>query len=599
MRRLLCLGFCFLAVFLCGPGHLESCTWASNGILLSYLLLAPRSRWPAYLTAGLAGQLAAGSLATSSPFSYLCLSLTSLLEVLIAAALLRGRSSQLPNFTSGLYLQRFVICTVLIAPVSSGVSFALLSALLVHSSPLSALRDWLITGTFGLFAVVPVISATFRSRLRLENLWRSGSAYLLLLVVLIPLLAFQSHVPATAICFPVLVIVQLRLGLGWASLSTLLVASVGNLCLSLFPTSVHSALAVANMAPGLRLQLFIASAMFTLYSIEIVLGNLRSTQKRLQETAYLHELVTRNSRDIIIVADFKGRRSYVSASADSFGDYTREELLAKSSLDLIHPEDRPRAAQIVAEMSAGSDGSLIECRVRDKAGNYSWMEANLRTIRDPVTQKPTGILNIVRDISARKRAEEELRAAYRAAEALATLDALTGIHNRRRFDDYLSIEWRRATRQREALSLILIDVDLFKSYNDTYGHVRGDSCLKQVAESAMDVVTRPGDLVARFGGEEFAIILPNTDHRGALKIAEDVRTSLFERKLPHVASPLGLVSISAGCATIIPQPGQRSLDLLEIADCALYRAKHLGRNTVCGSPDQVLVPETRVAVAIS
>jgi diguanylate cyclase (GGDEF)-like protein len=141
-------------------------------------------------------------------------------------------------------------------------------------------------------------------------------------------------------------------------------------------------------------------------------------------------------------------------------------------------------------------------------------------------------------------------------------------------------------REREPLSMVLIDVDLFKLYNDTYGHLRGDSCLKQIAESAMDVVTRPGDVVARFGGEEFAIVLPNTVQEGAVKIAEEVCAALRHRNLRHEASPFGLLTISAGCATMIPQMGQRASDLVEIADGALYRAKRTGRNRVCGDRDQ-------------
>jgi diguanylate cyclase (GGDEF)-like protein len=224
-------------------------------------------------------------------------------------------------------------------------------------------------------------------------------------------------------------------------------------------------------------------------------------------------------------------------------------------------------------------------------GTYLWVEANLRVIRDPVTGAPSGILNMVRDISTRKRAEQELQAAYRAMEELAVVDALTGLANRRRFDTCLTSEWRRGMREREPLSLILLDVDHFKRFNDTFGHLRGDSCLKQVAESAMDVVTRPGDLVARFGGEEFAIILPNTDHTGALRVADEVRESLMRRNLQHPDAAPGVVTVSGGCATIVPGHGQRATELIEMADCALYRAKHLGRNRVCGNPDQALISD--------
>jgi len=127
----------------------------------------------------------------------------------------------------------------------------------------------------------------------------------------------------------------------------------------------------------------------------------------------------------------------------------------------------------------------------------------------------------------------------------------------------------------------MIDADLFKSYNDTYGHLRGDSCLRQIAEAALDVVARPGDLVARFGGEEFAVILPNTDSEGALDVAGEICAALRSRKLPHSGNPFGIMTVSVGCATLIPSFGLHSVNLIEFADEALYKAKKEGRNRVC------------------
>jgi diguanylate cyclase (GGDEF)-like protein len=133
----------------------------------------------------------------------------------------------------------------------------------------------------------------------------------------------------------------------------------------------------------------------------------------------------------------------------------------------------------------------------------------------------------------------------------------------------------------------MLDVDLFKPYNDTYGHQRGDSCLKQIAEACMDVVSRPGDLVARFGGEEFIVILPNTESEGAMQVANEICEALRSRRLPHSGSPFGIVTISIGCATMIPEFGRHAPDLIAIADHALYEAKHDGRNQVCiGNPTE-------------
>ena len=261
-------------------------------------------------------------------------------------------------------------------------------------------------------------------------------------------------------------------------------------------------------------------------------------------------------------------------------------MQGRKSLDLVHPEDRPRMMATLAELRAGKDSALVECRVRVQDGNYVWIEASLRTIRDQPQAFLRESLTYAREITERKLAEQKLADAYRAVETLAVTDALTGLANRRRFDQCLATEWRRAMRDRKPLSLLLIDADLFKSYNDTYGHLRGDSCLKQIAEAAQDVVARPGDLVARFGGEEFATILPNTGSSGALQLAHDICAVMRNRQLPHSSNPSGVVTVSVGCATLIPQLGQHAATLIDCADKALYQAKRSGRNRACSyQPD--------------
>jgi diguanylate cyclase (GGDEF)-like protein/PAS domain S-box-containing protein len=335
--------------------------------------------------------------------------------------------------------------------------------------------------------------------------------------------------------------------------------------------------------PEIHVQLLIASALFVLYSVSLMLESRNVAERRLREIANLHHLVTEHSRDAIIIADFDGNRSYVSASAGEWGGWEREELLSVKTFDLVHPDDLPRVAKTVRKLRSGDDGALVEYRLKGKSGQYVWVEGSLRTIRDPGTRLPTGFLNSLRDISERKQAEQKLKDAYHAVETLAITDGLTALANRRRFDQCLAQEWRRCMRDHLPLSLLLIDVDLFKVYNDTYGHLRGDSCLKQIAEAAQDVVARPGDLVARFGGEEFAVLLPSTANGGALHIAEEICTAMRMRQLTHAGSPFGIVTISVGCATLVPGLGQGSADLIELADGALYQAKKTGRNRVSNS----------------
>ncbi len=162
---------------------------------------------------------------------------------------------------------------------------------------------------------------------------------------------------------------------------------------------------------------------------------------------------------------------------------------------------------------------------------------------------------------------------------LTNTDGLTGIANRRYFDDYLEAEWRRAKREQAEISILLIDVDNFKSYNDTYGHVAGDEVLRRVAAAIQGVCKRPADLAARFGGEEFALILPKTTAGGVGMIGAMLRDAVEALAISrNTATPSDRVTVSGGGATLIPGEGEAPARLIELADSRLYRAKHLGKN---------------------
>jgi diguanylate cyclase (GGDEF)-like protein len=186
-----------------------------------------------------------------------------------------------------------------------------------------------------------------------------------------------------------------------------------------------------------------------------------------------------------------------------------------------------------------------------------------------------------RDISERKKIEEQLKEANELLERLSNIDGLTGIPNRRYFDEMFELEWKAAARNSSPLSILLCDVDYFKAYNDTYGHQAGDYCLTEIARSFSEVLERPRDLGARYGGEEFVILLPDTNADGAMQVAEKIRRRVGMLKIPHATSTVDpFVSTSVGAATIIPSPVYSQKQLLEQADKALYRAKHEGRNRI-------------------
>jgi diguanylate cyclase (GGDEF)-like protein len=191
----------------------------------------------------------------------------------------------------------------------------------------------------------------------------------------------------------------------------------------------------------------------------------------------------------------------------------------------------------------------------------------------------------------------KLDTANHELKRLASLDGLTGIANRRHFDEVLDREWRRAMRQGTELSVLMCDVDFFKQYNDTYGHLEGDECLRQISKALTTVLDRGGDLIARYGGEEFAAVLPETSLGGALFVAERMKQAIAQLGLANTGSAFGHVTASFGIASAVPTPAQNPpeggqgeagalpesgpLSLVKAADRALYEAKDQGRNRVC------------------
>lgn len=201
------------------------------------------------------------------------------------------------------------------------------------------------------------------------------------------------------------------------------------------------------------------------------------------------------------------------------------------------------------------------------------------------------VLKLKKETDRRKLREAELvelnkemQAANDRLKQLSSLDGLTGISNRRSFDERLIEEWSRERRSVAPLSLILLDIDFFKPYNDTYGHLAGDECLVNVASSLKSALHRPADFLARYGGEEFVVILPETSEEGALKIAEDLRVAIDSMGMKHEASKAAdHVTISLGTATMVPSAGAKPSALVDSADKALYEAKEGGRNRVCAT----------------
>jgi diguanylate cyclase (GGDEF)-like protein/PAS domain S-box-containing protein len=284
-----------------------------------------------------------------------------------------------------------------------------------------------------------------------------------------------------------------------------------------------------------------------------------------------------NSADIICRLDVQLAIVYISPSVFSVLGWEPREVIGKPPPFLIVAEDLPvLAAAHAYTQEHPSENPLVAVRMRKKDGSTLWTEVTARIVRDLVTGRETETVIVIRDISARKALEDKLA-------VLASTDGLTGLANRRAFDENLEREWLRTLRERTQMSLLMLDLDHFKRFNDRYGHQVGDDCLRAVAAVVRETV-RATDIACRYGGEEITVILPGTGSDAALQIGEAVRGAVEALHIPHDTSPAGnrlTASIGAATATSA-HDGERQMPerLLAAANRALYEAKDHGRNSV-------------------
>lgn len=248
--------------------------------------------------------------------------------------------------------------------------------------------------------------------------------------------------------------------------------------------------------------------------------------------------------------------------------------------DRIHPEDRERVVNFCVSQSKAGVDHEADYRALTPNGDYVW-------IRDVVHVKRTAegevecLVGFMFDISERKKTEQKLIDLQKELEQLSFKDGLTGVANRRMFDSVMELEWHNAKRHRQPLSLIMIDIDYFKQYNDHYGHLQGDDCLKRVSQALDEAATRSRDFIARFGGEEFVLVLPDSDAESAATVAERCRKAIFKLQIPHAKSEVSqLLTISLGVGSVVPGPDDELMDFIETVDKRLYLAKQSGRNAI-------------------
>ena len=290
------------------------------------------------------------------------------------------------------------------------------------------------------------------------------------------------------------------------------------------------------------------------------------------------KFLTENSADMIFRCDFTPKFTYVSPSSIRLLGKAPEEFLGLHPSSAVFAEDLVIVRKHIEELrERGSKPSNVSVRFFHKNGFLVWMEVSARMIEDSETGEPKEMILVARDLTERKKFEDQLL-------AMAMTDGLTGLSNRRAFDAELERQWTNVLEESSQVSLVLLDIDHFKKFNDEYGHLAGDDCLRVVGAAVKSAV-RSADVVARYGGEEIAIILPATDPSEAAVVAEAVRNAIENLNIPHAGNPEGggKVTASLGIATALARAGgaiRMPESLLLSADKALYMAKSEGRNCV-------------------
>ncbi len=305
-------------------------------------------------------------------------------------------------------------------------------------------------------------------------------------------------------------------------------------------------------------------------------------ERRLMESEARYRFLAENVSDIVFHLDDSGNAKYVSPSSGRLLGYDPEQLFGSAFVALIHESDREEfAGKLTALSVAEQTHSSIECRVKRSHGDWIWVEIEMQSTHTPETGQYAGVVGAARDISLRKLAECDLRQANEDLSHLAFTDALTGVHNRRAFDEKLSWAVDQARIAVRPISLILFDVDHFKDVNDHHGHQVGDDCLHRIAQAIVSVTRRDTDFVARYGGEEFAVILQGQGDAAAWLTGGRILRKVRELGLPHPTSLRKIATISGGLATSEPAgPLLDAASLLARADKALYEAKLAGRDQI-------------------
>jgi diguanylate cyclase (GGDEF)-like protein/PAS domain S-box-containing protein len=307
---------------------------------------------------------------------------------------------------------------------------------------------------------------------------------------------------------------------------------------------------------------------------------LQSSLIKLKETEERFRLLAEYSSDMITMHGELGEYKYISPAVKEILHYEYQDILGKQMTDFIHPDDL-KGTEERFDIALNEGFADYTYRHRSKHGEYVWLESTLKSVPYHGVNSKRVII-VSRNINERKLTEEKMHKANELLNRLSYMDGLTGAANRRYFDERLTKEWEKGSSAKSPLTLIMFDIDYFKKFNDTYGHLSGDHCLKIIADAINNLKSTGTNFIfCRYGGEEFAILLPSTDSNEGKHFAKSIHETVQSLKIPHIGSEVSnTVTISIGIATLVPDLEVNSKQLIQQADTALYHSKKHGRNRI-------------------
>lgn len=557
------------------PGEV-SAIWVSNGIFVGWLLSRRSALWPGYVGAGLAAELTARLLSGDGVGLAFAFSAFNLLEVLIVAGVVRRLVPDVGNPTRWLGLGGIATGSTLAACAVSGLLASVVVSVASHPPFLTTFLIWYSAHVVGMVIVATLTLVAHRKGIGLSDVPGQRWTFLgdmLLIAAVCAVVFYQSAYPLLFLVYPPLLYGVFRHRFAGVVVGISLLAIIGGIATALDhgPLSlVHdSSLAQRTML----LQLFVGTACLMSFPVALGMAERSRLTARVRESEQRYRMLADYSHDVVVRMRADGQRLYVSPSARDILGWEPAELLQPNQA-LVHPDDHAVQQQTIAAVLASGNPVTAIYRVRHKDGRYVWMEAAARPIPS-AEGDATDIIFAGRDVSLRVAAEQALKASRDELEAQAHLDSLTGLANRRQFDERLAHALGRSRRQGLAVALMYMDIDHFKQVNDGHGHAAGDEVLR-VFGQRLSACVRSGDLVARLGGDEFVVLIEDLS---APETAEAIAGKLIEAMRESIAVEGARLQVTTSIGIAYSAHPAVAKTLAAAADAALYAAKSAGRNT--------------------